>query len=84
MLCAVRRAPCAARLLAVGCRLTADSFLPMHAHPRPRRRAPDWLIGLLLAVVVVPLLLWGLRVIGAGDDPSFTPDPSTTVTTDNP
>jgi len=34
-------------------------------------RLPEWLIGLLLAIVVVAVGLWLLGLIGAGDDPSF-------------
>lgn len=56
----------------------------MHAAPRRRRRIPDWLVGLLIAVVLVPVMLWLLREIGAGDDPSFDPSPSTTTVVDNP
>jgi hypothetical protein len=36
-----------------------------------RRRLPEWLIGLLLAVILTVAVLWVLERLGAGDDPSF-------------
>lgn len=36
-----------------------------------RRRLPEWLIGLLLAVIVTVAVLWVLERLGAGDDPNF-------------
>ncbi len=42
---------------------------------RPRRGIPDWLIGLLLALVVVTV---AFTVFGVGDDPSV---PEETVQT---
>lgn len=56
----------------------------MHTDPRPRRRVPDWLIGLLIAVVLVPLVLWVLRSVGAGDDPTFEPAGSSATIVEDP
>lgn len=56
----------------------------MHADPRRRRRVPDWLVGLLIAVVLVPVMLWVLRTVGAGDDPSFEPGGPTTTVVEDP
>jgi hypothetical protein len=42
---------------------------PVARHARTsRRRVPDWLIGLVLAVVVVAILWF---VLGVGDDPTL-------------
>ena len=40
------------------------------------RRIPDWLIGLVIAIVVVVGVAIYLRSIGAGDDPAFEADTS--------
>lgn len=39
--------------------------------PSPRRRLPEWLIGLGIAVVVVAILLLVFDAVGGGDDPGF-------------
>lgn len=36
-----------------------------------RRRLPEWLIGLILAVVLVVAGFFLLDALGAGDDPGF-------------
>lgn len=38
---------------------------------RHREPLPEWLIGLLIAVVVVMVAWLWLSLAGAGDDPSF-------------
>lgn len=37
--------------------------------PAPDERTPEWLIGLLIAIVLVTVGWFFLRSIGAGDDP---------------
>ncbi len=41
---------------------------------RPARRLPEWLIGLLLAIVLVVAGALILTALGAGDDPTFDPE----------
>ena len=41
-----------------------------------RRRLPDWLIGLLIAIVLVAGVWLWLSLAGAGDDPSFDGTPA--------
>jgi len=43
---------------------------------RPRRGVPDWLIGLLIAVVLVTV---AFTVLGVGDDPSVPAEAAETV-----
>lgn len=47
----------------------------MHRMNSPRktvRQRPEWLIGLLIAIVVVALGALVLSSLGAGDTPTFT------------
>jgi hypothetical protein len=43
----------------------------MHRNERRRRRVPDWLVGLILAIVLFVAGFLLLRAMGAGDDPGF-------------
>ncbi len=43
-------------------------------NPAPSERTPEWLIGLLIAIVLVTVGWFFLRSIGAGDDPVLVDD----------
>lgn len=45
--------------------------------PAPSERTPEWLIGLLIAIVLVTVGWFFLRSVGAGDDPVVTDDGQT-------
>jgi hypothetical protein len=49
--------------------LRSRESLESRAVERLRRRIPDWLIGLVLAIVITIVLY---VVFGAGDDPTLT------------
>lgn len=42
--------------------------------PDPDERTPEWLIGLLIAIVVVTAGWFFLRSVGAGDNPVLVDD----------
>ena len=44
----------------------------MDSSRRTMRQLPEWLIGLLIAIVVVALGALVLSSLGAGDTPTFT------------
>jgi len=41
-------------------------------HVRKDGKRPEWLIGLIIAVVITLIGFIVLRAIGAGDDPTFS------------
>ncbi|MDP3983505.1 MAG: hypothetical protein Q8Q52_00670 [Acidimicrobiia bacterium] len=40
-------------------------------HIEPRRKRPPWLIGLLIAIVLVAVVLVIANLLGYGDDPAI-------------
>ena len=43
--------------------------------PRKKRVLPPWLLGLIIAVIVSPRLLWLNALVGFGDDPALEGSP---------